>query len=154
VQLVDITAPAITLTQGAAYYAKMTLEGLESWASDDMVRGKLEGAGFAGVTVYDDAPAEVPDGTKAASGKTVWVRGTWVHPTVTEPIDTHFHTVWRVDADTADATSPPPKSLPQTAASASADATARLRDAVRPDEGRGNLWLLALAAWAFSRAAR
>ena len=96
--LTEITAKTVTLDNGAEYFAKLVLTGFESLASSGMVKGKLEGAGFTSVSVWDSPPAAVPDKAKAQSGKTFWVHGTWGKPTKTAALEQHMKRVWRDDA--------------------------------------------------------
>jgi len=109
VPLTEITAKTVTLDNGAEYFAKLVLTGFESLASSGMVKGKLEGAGFTNVSVWDSPPAAVPDKAKAQSGKTFWVHGTWGKPTKTAALEQHMKRVWRDDAGppAAEDASPP-----------------------------------------------
>ena len=46
--------PIFTVQQGKRYRAAIALSGLERWASNDMIAGRLREAGFAEVQVWGE----------------------------------------------------------------------------------------------------
>lgn len=68
-----------TLEQGKRYIITVSLDWVESFSPDVLVKTKFEDSGFSDVTVVD-----------ADGGKTRLVEGTWNHPTTTIPHDSHL----------------------------------------------------------------
>lgn len=116
----ELSSPAL-LTHGATYYARLVLMGLEStFGTSGAVRSKLEALGFASVDVWTDAPAIIPDKSKAADGSTYFARGVWSRDTTTKAMPHQVTHAW-VDAETlppqeaehAQAASPPVEVAPE-----------------------------------------
>jgi hypothetical protein len=61
---------AFTVRQGRRYRAKITLGGIERWASNDMIAERLRRAGFSEVTVSGSGATRVAEAVWAAADMT------------------------------------------------------------------------------------
>jgi hypothetical protein len=133
----ELTGAQIAVSHGATYYAKIQLTGMESmFGSASAVKGKLEGAGFTSVVVYDDVtkvPPIFPDRGKYSDGSTYWASGVYSGPATTKAMPSEVKRVWVVDAPAA-----PAAALPAAAAAPSLDTA--------PAPGKERAWFDALKA--------
>lgn len=50
---------AFTVRQGQRYQAKLVLSGIEAWASNSMIEGRLRAAGFSEIRVSGDGASRL-----------------------------------------------------------------------------------------------
>jgi len=91
----------VPLTQGRTYKARVELSGLQTLASNDMVKASFEGLGFSNVRVISN-PIELvtanwpPEGTFGMTPNTRWIEGVWNQPSQTIPKPSEIQSAWEV----------------------------------------------------------
>jgi hypothetical protein len=80
------SSPAIVLTEGVAYRARLKLSFFQCLASRDRIARKLGGSGFANVQVYTsarDLPADWPAAYRPKAGSCErYAQGIWARATM------------------------------------------------------------------------
>jgi hypothetical protein len=87
-QAVVPPGPTFTVRQGHRYRATIVLSGLEQFAGNDLIAGKLTDVGFKNVVA-------------TGSGGTRTAEGTWTGPDTTAQIDPHLTDIVEIPADAA-----------------------------------------------------